>query len=308
MHAHNKQTAPGSTLLAQAKAVNGTDDAKHKTTLLKLAKEKSDHGGRLVASAKRVLQRAEQHRQNAASIREQAQRTSDAAKATMQLGRRFAREAVSHRLKTMTYRSKCTMMRAQAEAALRRAKDEAENAKDLKKIAKPDDAKPDDSSSGKQVSPDGAGTTLLQTMALSSGVFSSTMSPDKGGENQYLEMRKAKENHMQTMEENLNNALRKTEQDKENEQNEISSLKVAIARDRKDYQAAREQVHDAQEKERFAREETKTVGQLRQKAAIRKEALAAQKAVSVERVHSFCVCMRLCVCACGVPVSVCLAG
>ena len=31
---------------------------------------------------------------------------------------------VSHRLKTMTYRSKCTMMRAKSEAALSRAQDE----------------------------------------------------------------------------------------------------------------------------------------------------------------------------------------
>eukprot|EP00960_Hanusia_phi_P041430 754984-Hanusia_phi.AAC.8 len=39
----------------------------------------------------------------------------------MELGEKFERRAVSHRLKTMTYRSKCTMMRAKAEAALRKA-------------------------------------------------------------------------------------------------------------------------------------------------------------------------------------------
>jgi hypothetical protein len=44
---------------------------------------------------------------------------------------------VSHRLKTMTYRSKCTMMKAKAEAALRKGQDEAQNARALHKIIKP---------------------------------------------------------------------------------------------------------------------------------------------------------------------------
>jgi hypothetical protein len=243
---------------------------------MKVGNEKTKHGGRLVAHAEKVLKRAEQHRQNAAQIRAQAQRTSDAAKATMQLGRRFAREAVSHRLKTMTYRSKCTMMRAQAEAALRRAKDEAQNAKDLNNIAKPDDA------SGKQISPDAHGTTLLQTMALSSGVFpDETMTAGKSAGDQYAKLRESQESHMHTMEENLNNALRKTERERAKEESAVSALKVAITRDRRDYEAARDQERDAEKKEVFARQETQTVGQLKQMAAIKKEALTAQKAVCV---------------------------
>ncbi len=61
-------------------------------------------------------------------------RICQAAEAVMQLGEKLEKRAVSHRLKTMTYRSKCTMMKAKAEAALRKAQDEAQNARVLHKI------------------------------------------------------------------------------------------------------------------------------------------------------------------------------
>jgi hypothetical protein len=51
------------------------------------------------------------HKQNADTLRASADQTSKAADAVMALGEKFERRAVSHRLKTMTYRSKCTMVR-----------------------------------------------------------------------------------------------------------------------------------------------------------------------------------------------------
>ena len=54
---------------------------------------------------------AKVHKQNADTLRASADQTSKAADAVMALGEKFERRAVSHRLKTMTYRSKCTMVR-----------------------------------------------------------------------------------------------------------------------------------------------------------------------------------------------------
>ena len=70
-------------------------------------------------------------------MRVRADETSKASDAVLALGEKFERRAVSHRLKTMTCRSKCTMMEAKAEAALRKGQDEANNARVLNKIIKP---------------------------------------------------------------------------------------------------------------------------------------------------------------------------
>mmetsp|Transcript_44870 Transcript_44870/g.70292 ORF Transcript_44870/g.70292 Transcript_44870/m.70292 type:complete len:343 (-) Transcript_44870:61-1089(-) len=127
----------GTQLIMKGSHLNATTHSNEKAHLKTQGEKKEDQGGRLVATAHAVLEKAKRHKQNADSFKDQADKTTAAAKATLQLGEKFEKEAVSHRLKTMTYRSKCTMMKAKAEAALRKAQDEAKNAQVLDNIVKP---------------------------------------------------------------------------------------------------------------------------------------------------------------------------
>lgn len=132
----------GALQLQEASATNGTTHPKAKKADVTGGDKSEDAGGRLILTGHNILKRAEAHLNNAKLLRNEGDRTDAAAKATMGLGERFEREAVAHRLKTMTYRSKCTMMRAKAKVHLRRAMDEKHNAAVLSGIAKPaiDDA------------------------------------------------------------------------------------------------------------------------------------------------------------------------
>eukprot|EP00291_Cryptomonas_curvata_P019483 CAMPEP_0172167986 /NCGR_PEP_ID=MMETSP1050-20130122/9878_1 /TAXON_ID=233186 /ORGANISM="Cryptomonas curvata, Strain CCAP979/52" /LENGTH=302 /DNA_ID=CAMNT_0012838841 /DNA_START=12 /DNA_END=916 /DNA_ORIENTATION=- len=111
----------GSLKLQEASATNGTTHPKSKASDVKSGDKAEDQGGRLILSGHDILKRAEAHLNNAKFLRGHGDKTDAAAKATMALGERFEHEAVAHRLKTMTYRSKCTMMRAKAKVHLRRA-------------------------------------------------------------------------------------------------------------------------------------------------------------------------------------------
>jgi len=129
----------GTELVSKAAALNVTAHPKERAKVTKDGDNKEDKGGEIVAKARKILDQANHHKSNADTLRTTAQQTSKAADAVMALGEKFERRAVSHRLKTMTYRSKCTMMKAKAEAALRKAQDEAQNARVLHKIIKPAD-------------------------------------------------------------------------------------------------------------------------------------------------------------------------
>jgi len=130
----------GTELVSKAAALNVTAHPKERAKITKDGDSKEDKGGEIVAKAHKILDQANHHKGNADTLRATAKQTSKAADAVMALGEKFERRAVSHRLKTMTYRSKCTMMRAKAEAALRKAQDEAQNARVLHKIIKPSDS------------------------------------------------------------------------------------------------------------------------------------------------------------------------
>lgn len=129
------------TLIKDANATNSTLHPAQHSDLLKTARAKKEAAAKLLGAAKTILDKAEAHKRNADSLKASASRTAAAGSAVTELGERFEREAINHRLKTMTFRSKCTMLRARAQAALRKAQDEAKNAAVLDKIVKPE-AKP----------------------------------------------------------------------------------------------------------------------------------------------------------------------
>mmetsp|Transcript_57386 Transcript_57386/g.117492 ORF Transcript_57386/g.117492 Transcript_57386/m.117492 type:complete len:305 (-) Transcript_57386:9-923(-) len=129
--------AQASSLFMKANHTNATTHLPERKKLYAQAKEKKGAADKLLKAAATIFAKATLHKRNADSLQAEATKTTSAASAVMQLGERFEREAVSHRLKTMTYRSKCTMMRARAQAALRKAQDEAKNAAVLDKIVKP---------------------------------------------------------------------------------------------------------------------------------------------------------------------------
>ena len=135
--AGQKLLTVGTELVSQAHALNATAHPHKEATISKDGDRKEDKGGEIVTKARKILDQANQHKANADILRANADKTSKAADAVLALGEKFERRAVSHRLKTMTYRSKCTMMKAKAEAALRKAQDEAQNARTLHKIIKP---------------------------------------------------------------------------------------------------------------------------------------------------------------------------
>jgi len=139
---HKAQTNATTALHAGARkaqplaAANGTSSMKLER---EEGHESEDQGGLLIAAAAKVNGRGEAHQRNEERLRAQAAQATAASKAVLELGERFERRAVSHRLKTLTARSKCTMIRAKAESALSKAEDEAEAAQELKRAvaAKP---------------------------------------------------------------------------------------------------------------------------------------------------------------------------
>jgi len=127
----------GTELVSHAAALNVTAHPHEKAQATKDGTSKQDKGGEIVTKAHKILQQAKKHKDNAEVLRAKATQTSKAADAVLAIGEKFEKRAVSHRLKTMTYRSKCTMIKAKAEAALRKGQDEAQNARVLHKIIKP---------------------------------------------------------------------------------------------------------------------------------------------------------------------------
>lgn len=181
---------------------------------------------------------------------------------------RFAREAVAHRLKAMTYRSKCTMMRAEAQAALRRAKDEANNARDLNDIAQPGAAK--------QASGGGA-TSLLQTESLFQSFVSAGEGEREGegrGDETLTEFRRQERERGSRIEFERAVAMQGREE------KQISALESVIKRDRKDYAHARELKDEAEKKLRFAKVELGREARLKAEEAKREERYKNQEAVT----------------------------
>jgi hypothetical protein len=127
----------GTELVSHAAALNITAHPHEKARATKDGTSTQDRGGEIVAKAHKIIEQANKHKENAAMLNAKAAQSSKAADAVLALGEKFEKRAVSHRLKTMTYRSKCTMIKAKAEAALRKGQDEAQNARVLHKIIKP---------------------------------------------------------------------------------------------------------------------------------------------------------------------------
>jgi hypothetical protein len=278
------QLTAGNSLLESIKHVNATKHPQRKARLHLEGDSKEDAGGSAVSKAHIILRRAKAHAENADALRAESARSAAAAKATLEIGQKLERRAVSHRLKTMTYRSKCTMMRAKSEAALSKAQDEAQSAKALRGMAKkPDGGVGEHRGRGQPVALLQIGTPLGAAVELEQRQpetplwsrkrqaaghsaralqqleqrFGGARTRTSGESDDFVEQQRAK---------HQSDARRRIEAKRQDEEEHMAALRVALRNDRDNYHEARVQARNAETETRTAVQEDAHAAALRRRA------------------------------------------